>query len=206
MIYWQARLASHATDFQARETAGTQGLAQALYDRYHYLPDHYITISQTLFTDMVDSLGGLELDIPQDILSVPPGWSTFHAGQQTLDGKQTLDYVRLLNPTGQAYPSEWDRFSRQNLVLQAILQALLKPQNWSKLPDLIGKFHESTVTDLSPAQLLDLACMLQQVGGKAQLLEPSQDMVHVDGTGRMHANPADLRKLFDALQGEAQKP
>jgi LCP family protein required for cell wall assembly len=203
LAYWTAKSASESEQFEERAAAGTQGLAQTLYDQFHYQPDHYITISQTAFVEMVDSLGGIQMNLSQAILEAPAGWSRFEAGEQTLDGKQTLDYARLLYPSGQSYTGERERLERQDRVLVALQQAIQKPENWARIPELSGKFREAVATDLSPSQLLDLVCLARQVGEGAEMLAPSAQMMRVDASGRLQPDPAAFLKLFDQLNGRA---
>jgi LCP family protein required for cell wall assembly len=145
-------------------SAAILALAQTVVDSFAFIPDHYITVRGEPFVQMVDTLGGITVTIPGDILDVPSGWSVFYSGTQKLDGKQTLDYVRLLLPAESGYASLWERFDRQNQVLQALLESCLQIENWGALPELIKVSRRILVTDLSTNQADDLACMVQEVG------------------------------------------
>jgi LCP family protein required for cell wall assembly len=199
--YWLAQHHAAGADPE-RHLIATQALAQALLDSYGYAPDHYLTVNQPVFAEMVDALGGIVVDVPQAIQDVPDGWHTFQAGEQRLSGDQARDYVRLLNPSNQTYPSEWDRFARQNLVMQAALGAVLDPANWDQLPGLVDDFRQLLVTDLSAGQLVGLACMLEEVGGQARLLELPPEAANTDEQGRMIVDPDTVRSLINELSGE----
>jgi anionic cell wall polymer biosynthesis LytR-Cps2A-Psr (LCP) family protein len=120
----------------------------------------------------------------------------FEAGLQVFDGQRARDYVRILQPNGLPAPDEWGRFARQNQVIAALQAAILKPENWPAIPELIVQFYDLLVTDLSPQQLLDLNCMVQAVGGNFVVLEVQPDMVALDSGGRMIPDAAEISNLI----------
>lgn len=197
--YWQA-LQSAEGDDTVRHSQATRALAQALLESYGYAPDNYITVNQQAFVQIIDALGGIQVDIPQAITEVPAGWHTFQPGLQTLTGDQALDYVRLLNPTGAAYTSEWDRFDRQNQVLQGLLAAVVNPANWDSIPQLIAAFQTLLVTDLSLEQLFDLTCVIKEAGSQASQIELPVENATTDADGRILVDPALVRDLIAQLE------
>lgn len=200
-LYWQAHQENSGAD-NIRHQQATRALAQALLDNYGFAADHYITVNQPAFARMIDALGGIQVNVPEAILDVPEGWHSFQAGEQTMTGDQALDYVRLLNPSNQTYPSEWNRFARQNLVIRAALSAALKPTNWDQLPNLVNEFNNLLVTDLSAAQLLEMTCLVQEVGDQARLLELPFEKVSASGQLGMIVDPASVRSLIGEMAGE----
>lgn len=77
--------------------------------------DHYVEIGFGGFAKIVDSIGGVELDIPK---AFKDKWSgaDFQAGKQTLDGQQALAFVR----TRHAFTSDLDRTKNQQKFLAAL--------------------------------------------------------------------------------------
>ncbi|MFF9481460.1 LCP family protein [Streptomyces sp. NPDC014733] len=55
--------------------------------------DHYVEIGFAGFANIVDAIGGVELDIPKAFKDKDSG-SDFQAGKQTLNGSQALAFVR----------------------------------------------------------------------------------------------------------------
>jgi LCP family protein required for cell wall assembly len=198
-VYWLARQDTPGAE-AVRHRKATQALAQALLDNYGYAPDHYITINQSAFGQMIDSLGGIVVNVPEAIQDVPEGWHTFDAGEQTLGGDQLLDYVRLINRVNQTYQSEKDRLGRQNTVIQAALDAALKPTNWGKLPLMMKDMDKLLVTDLSADQLVDLACMFREVGDQARMLALPPQAASTDEQGRVTVDPEIVRALIKDLE------
>lgn len=55
--------------------------------------DHYVEIGFAGFANIVDAVGGVEIDIPQDIKDSKSG-ADFKKGKQTLNGQDALAFVR----------------------------------------------------------------------------------------------------------------
>lgn len=198
-IYQQAYLAAKGNSEEVLTRKATETLAQVVVDNFGFIPDHYATVQGEPFVDMVNTLGGIIVTVPGDILDVPPGWSTFYSGTQTLGGKQTLDYVRLLLPAENDYEGLLERFERQNQVLHALLEASLRTENWSELPNLIKTARRVLVTDLSTNQADDLACMVEEAGRNADLIQLPPEMVEIDGQGRLIPDLAAIQELIATM-------
>lgn len=192
--FWLVQEGAQGSE-QVRQRKATQALAQVLLDNYDFASKHYITIDQASLVEMVDSLGGVEVFIAKDITQVPPGWHTFEYGKQTLDGGQVLDYVRLLNVSEHPDHPELDRLARQNQVIWAACAAALN--NWHKLPELSMDIRKLVISDLSVDQILDLNCMLEEVGEQAHMSELDQDMFSYDGEGHLTIEPDYVRGLIE---------
>ncbi len=154
----------------------TQVVAQAMLDNFDYRTQKYLTLNEPVFADMVDKLGGVEVDVLEYVDATPEGYGIYEPGPQMMDGMRALNFVRLLQPAGQP-PSEWARFSRQNQVIVGIQNEMVQPENWIKIPALIKDFYHLLVTDLKPKEINSLMCMLQEVGSDATILEVTPDMV-----------------------------
>jgi polyisoprenyl-teichoic acid--peptidoglycan teichoic acid transferase len=81
----------------------------------------------------------------------------FHAGQQTLDGKQTAIFAR-------AYlDSDLNRIKRNDLLLEALRLKVLDPMIFFKVPRLFIQFRDAINTDLTLEQINNLVCLLKEV-------------------------------------------
>ncbi len=137
--------------------AATAVVAQTIYDNFGVAPDRYITVPQSSFANLVDGLGGIEVEVPQDVDAYK---HVVLAGKQTLTGKQALAYIRQVQTFG---TGDLERNARQIPFVKALLLKMGEPANLVKLPGLISRLQENFVTDLSPARIASLACMLSQV-------------------------------------------
>jgi anionic cell wall polymer biosynthesis LytR-Cps2A-Psr (LCP) family protein len=113
---------------------------------------------------------------------------------------RALNFARLFYPGGNRKLDIWGNLERQNLVVKGILEAMLKPQNWTKIPGLMKDVHEAVNTDLSLNQTLDLSCMVGKVGESARMLVVSEDMVSVDGLGRRIPNVEAIKRLIAEME------
>lgn len=105
------------------------------------------------FERLVDTFGGLMLDIPQPLLD--PEYPTENygferlyipAGLQVLDGKTALRYARSRHSG-----SDFDRSCRQQRVLRAALREVRQRniiEQISLLPDLVGNLEQSIKTTM----------------------------------------------------------
>ena len=97
---------------------------------------------------------------------------------------------------GPAIDCAYGNMARQKLVVQAILAETLKPQNFTKIPALADDLLRGVFTDLSLKQTLDLACMVEKVGGSTQSLGVSEEMVTQDDEGRMIPDLEAIKQLI----------
>ncbi|MFE3329528.1 LCP family protein [Streptomyces sp. NPDC059176] len=85
--------------------------------------DHYAEIGFAGFANIVDALGGVEMDIPKAFKDKNSG-ADFQAGKQTLDGQKALAFVR----TRYAFAgSDLDRTKNQQKFLAALANQAATP-------------------------------------------------------------------------------
>ncbi|WP_327323987.1 LCP family protein [Streptomyces sp. NBC_01210] len=85
--------------------------------------DHYVEIGFAGFANIVDAIGGVEIDIPKAFKDKNSG-ADFQAGKQTLDGEQSLAFVR----TRYAFAgSDLDRTKNQQKFLAALASQTATP-------------------------------------------------------------------------------
>lgn len=102
--------------------------------------DHTIIVNFEGFVGMVDALGGIDIDIPEDVFSKKAGNLTLKAGQQTLDGETALQVVRARTGTGWGLQagSDLKRIERQQAVLQATVKTALSKNMLTDISKLTG--------------------------------------------------------------------
>lgn len=108
--------------------------------------DHYVEIGFGGFAKIVDAIGGVELDIPKAFKDKKSG-ADFQAGKQTLDGEQSLAFVR----TRYAFAgSDLDRTKNQQKFLAALASQTATPStilNPFKLYPTMGAGLDTLVVD-----------------------------------------------------------
>ncbi|MCX5373374.1 LCP family protein [Streptomyces sp. NBC_00015] len=85
--------------------------------------DHYVEIGFAGFANIVDSVGGVEIDIPQDIKDTKSG-ADFKKGKQTLNGEEALAFVRTRYALA---GSDLDRTKNQQKFLAALANQVATP-------------------------------------------------------------------------------
>lgn len=200
MIYYTAYENASGNADQVKTQKATEVLAQTLLDVFGFAPDHYITINGDAFIQMVDDLGGIEITLATAIDATGEHFGTFPAGQQIINGEKTLDFVRILSPNGIG-PDTFGRLERQNMVIRALLDAILSPSNWDAAPELFKDARKLAVTDLSVNQVSQLVCMIDQAGNEAEILIVDDSMVTTDDQNRMIPDIEAIRDLIGELEG-----
>jgi polyisoprenyl-teichoic acid--peptidoglycan teichoic acid transferase len=125
----------------------------------------YVLIDFNGFRKIVDTLGGIDVDVPAPIddKEYPTenyGIKSIHipAGHLHMDGELALEYARSRHTT-----SDFDRSRRQMQIIMAIRDKALKIDALSKLPLLIMQLRDSIETDLTPQEIIALAPIAAQV-------------------------------------------
>jgi hypothetical protein len=129
---------------------------------------HYVTINYDGFIEAVDLIGGIDVEVPEDIRDpdYPDrcfGYDPFYLseGQHHLDGATALKYAR----TRATFGVDFDRADRQQEVILAGLDRIMD-QNVSLLtrsPELWSAFEENVTTSLSYQEAIGLALLGMEV-------------------------------------------
>lgn len=124
--------------------------------------DHVVRVEFNAVITLIDAIGGVEIDVPAaiddplfpdsaygyDPLFIP-------AGQQHMDGTVALKYMRTRHSS-----SDFDRAARQQQVLIAIRNKLIRLDTWPELvkraPELIAQAQNAIVTDMGVTDMIEL--------------------------------------------------
>jgi LCP family protein required for cell wall assembly len=137
-------------------------LARTLHLNFGVQPEHYLAVNMRTFEAVVDAVGGINVDLPEEI-SVrskdnPKGFA-IPEGKHHIDGETALWIARI---------REFGTFSRadnQNIVMCALRKKLLSPEVIPAIPELVRSFRSYVQTDFSPEQINQLACLATQMKG-----------------------------------------
>jgi LCP family protein required for cell wall assembly len=135
-------------------------LARTLDLNFGLRVDHYGAVNMSTFSKIVDAVGGIDLYLPADVDGRPVDERTedmgyFYAGQQHFNGDQALRFSRIRKKY-----NDFTRMDNQNMVLCALREKVLSPAVLPRIPQIIGAFQGSVLTDLSPEQIGQMACLL----------------------------------------------
>jgi len=149
---------------------GIQLLEEAIEDITGIKIHYYVKIDFQGFKDIVDSLGGVEINVENAIhdpyypLDGTIKYETFDlaTGLQTLDGATALKYARSRKTT-----SDFDRSKRQQKLLFAIKETALSKDillNPGKITGLYNAVSQNFETNLSLRQIIELAKLSENIG------------------------------------------
>lgn len=133
----------------------------------------YVQVNFEAFTTLVDEIGGVKINVPEEITIDPLGDGNtrkLQPGVQTLPGDLALAYVRNRDTAH----GDFDRAARQQQVLIALLDRLtdfdLLPTLLRKAPSLYKNIAGGVSTNLTWGQLLAL--------GKLAYNIPPENVTH----------------------------
>jgi LCP family protein required for cell wall assembly len=127
--------------------------------------DYFAEVDFNGFVEIVDTVGGLTLDVPYPIRDNEyPGPNNqymriyFPSGWQHMDGQRVLQYARTRHAD-----NDVQRSARQQQVLLALRQQAVSLDLLRQASTLIGEVGDAVRTDLSPDQALKLARLATEI-------------------------------------------
>lgn len=126
--------------------------------------DYLTTINFQGFVDVVNTLGGIEIDVDMDMRYKDTADGTnidLKKGLQTLNGEQALDFVRyrksssnVKHPTRES--SDFERNQRQTKVLKEIVRKLQSFNAVMKIDEIFGAVGKNLKMDVPPSQIREM--------------------------------------------------
>ena len=164
--------------------------------------NHVAVVDFGSFAELVDAVGGIEIDVPKKIISNKfdcplkttaqcnrwQGWR-FGKGKHTLDGRRALVYARIRENRLDPSESDVTRAERQQQVLDGIAAKVKSPRTLIRMPWIGDDLARPLATDLSTWEFIQLGwrrvragrtihCRLGgdavSIGGQS-FLDPSED-------------------------------
>lgn len=118
----------------------------------------YVAIDFNGFRELVDLVGGVDVYVDQSIIYDDPVDGThirLEQGQQVLDGKNALDFVRarLDNRGPNYYTSDYKRMERQQMVLKALGKEIVSISSLPRIFSMMNVVGDNVTTTLTPNEL-----------------------------------------------------
>lgn len=117
--------------------------------------DYYVKVDFSGVKEIVDAIGGVELDVPvrmkyNDPTAKPPLRINLQPGLQTLDGQKAHDYLRF-----RRYPEgDVGRVKAQQYFMKELAKQVLKPSNIFNLDKLIKTYYDYVDTNIPMSKML----------------------------------------------------
>ena len=117
-------------------------------------PDKYVVVNMKAFTDIIDTMGGIDIDVKKAIVDEQyPGPNftytkvSFKKGYQHMDGTRALKYARSRKST-----TDFDRSERQQEIITAVKQKAEEmnlKEDIVKLSSIYNDVKDKVKTDVS---------------------------------------------------------
>ncbi|MEL6350543.1 MAG: LCP family protein [Cyanobacteria bacterium J06627_28] len=117
--------------------------------------DRYMRINVQGVEKLIDALGGVDIDVPQDMKYQDDSqhlYINLKAGPQRLDGDKAMQFLRF------RYDDNGDigRVQRQQMMMRALTEQALNPTTIARLPKILSVIQSHVDTNLSVEELVAL--------------------------------------------------
>lgn len=147
--------------------------------------DHYFLIDFTAFQTVVDSVGGISVQVPEDLSK--NGEVVYTKGTHDFDGEEALAFARFRSTSSDG---DATRVERHWAILSALANATKGASLAKEVNSVLPKIESHIRTDMSVSQMLDLA---DSYGGSCRTIDAGE-IAKLDGT---------RVKLSDPILGHA---
>lgn len=178
--------------------------------------DYYVKLNFKGLTNLVDALGGIDVDVPysfcesnslrsldyRDLIYVNKGW-------QHLNGEEALALSRNRKEVAQC-GKEWNKGTRndfvrgqnQQLVIKAIMNKAKSIKSINKVYDILDKISISMDTNLTREQMLDFYNVFKKILLNSDSLSDSNDIIsmqktYLNGSGGLIYDNVMNMKLYE---------
>ncbi|MBI4733567.1 MAG: LCP family protein, partial [Rubrobacteridae bacterium] len=122
--------------------------------------NHYAIVDFQGFKEIVDALGGIDIDVEKDLRDRKLQMD-LHPGYQHLDGEEALKYVRIRH-----CDDDFGRIGRQQKFLKAVMDKLLRLSSVFRVPQLANIASQNIRTDsaLGIPEMIGYGQMIRTIG------------------------------------------
>ena len=150
----------YGTEGMGYYTGGGYGsglLAETLVQNYGLEIDRYISVNLKSFRHIIDAMGGLDIYLPHEVYKRVNDQPVLflEAGSHHLNGKEVELLARQRISIG-----DLGRINNQTIILRAIAAQMLTPSGLTAIPTIIEEVKANVLTDLSPAEISQLVCLV----------------------------------------------
>jgi LCP family protein required for cell wall assembly len=179
-------------------------MVQTVEDFTQVRIDHVVLIDFGGFQQIVDALGGIDIDVEQDFTSIHEPFRAFTKGVSHMDGATALDYARQRY---QFADGDFARIRHQQQVIKAILDRAASGGMLSS-PASINDFVKATANSVSvdkTLSIVDLATQMRNVrgGNLTFLTTPTTGTGQVGDQSVVLADDEKAKTLYEAVRKDS---
>jgi polyisoprenyl-teichoic acid--peptidoglycan teichoic acid transferase len=132
---------------------GIEATIGAVNELFDVPIDYYITTNFEGFEDIVDTMGGVNVEVPFNFKAQLTGslkWKYYHKGNMELNGNEALAYVRMRksDPRG-----DFGRNERQKQVIKEIIDEGTSFSSITKIDNILEDLGDNVKTNIPPSKL-----------------------------------------------------
>ncbi|MDD2998996.1 MAG: LCP family protein, partial [Candidatus Riflebacteria bacterium] len=135
---------------------GQAVLRSLLEDLLNVQISRSVEVSFQGFVNIIDIMGGIDINIEKP-MHYDDNWGKVHihfnAGMNHLDGRNALNYVRFRADAA----ADLGRIKRQQKFMRVLLEKVVTPGFFVKLPQIVSEAYGHIQTDFSVAEIFTLA-------------------------------------------------
>ncbi|MCK4724980.1 MAG: LCP family protein [Anaerolineales bacterium] len=136
----------------AWQNGGFSKLAATFEHNFGVKPTNYVLINFSSFKSVIDSLGGLDVNVAETVSDYRAGrYVTIKQGRQYMDADLVLWYVRTRKTT-----SDFARNRRQQEIIIAIFEKMLSMNAIKRAPEFYQIYKDNVTTSMSLIDMLPL--------------------------------------------------
>ncbi|MFC4560586.1 LCP family protein [Nocardiopsis mangrovi] len=170
--------------------------------------DHFVSVDFTGFRDIVDSIGGVQMCVPEPI-NDEKAHLELDAGEQVLNGEQSLGYMRSRYSQGDG--SDTSRIGRQQEFLGAMFSQVMSGEilrSPTNLYDFLGSVTNTITTDdgLTVDTMADIAIAMREVDMSDVKFVTAPNGADPADENRLVLSEPDATQLFDAIAQDTALP
>ncbi len=188
---------------------GTDCMMDTIENYFDVTIDYYAKINFKGLVSLVDTLGGITVEVPQDLCtdnSNREGEVCISAGLQTLNGEQALVLARNRK---QLSGGDLDRGLNQQLVIQGILNKVKDMKSINQVMDVLNTVTNNLDTNFTEQQILSFYDIAKDIMNNS-LQKDDADLINIeqlylDGTGQMIYDERSRMVLWDYVPNTASR-
>ncbi|WP_238358507.1 MULTISPECIES: LCP family protein [Micromonospora] len=168
--------------------------------------DHVLMVDFAGFTEIIDALGGIEVNSEKKFTSIHPPFRTFEQGRQRMDGATALDFSRQRK---QFADGDFTRIKHQQQVIKAILDKAASGGILTN-PSNLNSFVRATSSAVSvdkDMSLVDMAMDLRGLRGNdlTFMTNPTKGTGRVGSESVVFDDSDKAADFYDAVRRDSVK-
>ena len=197
-VPWENKRISTVYSAPLPDGGGIESLRQQVRDLTGVFPDYYFAADTEAVGRVVDALGGVWFDVPQDMDYDDPYQDLqIHqeAGYRLLTGEDAMEIVRFRD---RGMEGQMARIQVQQDLMEAMIQQCLAREDWSDVLELAGIFSENVTTDLPADNLLWFAQQAMGIDSdQVRFFTLPMDEAHTSRQSYLLADPEETAALIN---------